>query len=99
MTASATGLPVGLCSEAHGDDHVVALLQFGRDGLEGVVVGAGQCGGTGQAHRNREGGGEQIFRLHVLDLLMASLLGAALDVIERQPNTRASLRLTRCYAA
>jgi tripartite-type tricarboxylate transporter receptor subunit TctC len=54
----------------------------------------GAGGSTGQAHAGRKSGGEQILRDHDLDLLMIPC-SAPRDAIAQQPNSRASLPLTR----
>ena len=48
-------LSAGFVHQTHGDGGHVARLDFRLDGLEFVVVGAGESG-AGQARCNREGG-------------------------------------------
>ena len=92
MTASGTGLPLGLCTQADGDHHVVAFLEFGRDRLEGVVRGAGP-GGSAQSGSSPapKAGASRYFAVMVFHSSMGCC-SAARDVIERRPDFRASLR-------
>jgi hypothetical protein len=66
ITASVTGLSLGLWSNPHGNGGHVARFDIGFDGLEHVVVCPSQCD-IGQGHEDRyRGASENKFPHHYL---------------------------------